>query len=131
MHYCLLLITKDAPTREVISKVMWPYCESNPARQNYELDDKFYLFEYEHFYIGGRFSGQLQFRDGTTANSGLISELANLDALNCYICIDKDGNAISREDVFGIDPDEVFQTNLAKIKSKSSDCFATILDIQT
>lgn len=60
-----------------------------------------------------------------------ISDLLNFDKQECYICIDKDGNAIAREhwDGKGFVKDNKFDEKLEDIKANSKDCYATILDI--
>ena len=60
-----------------------------------------------------------------------IDDLLNFDEVNCFICIDSNGNAIARKSWDGHDfiKDEKFDDKLADIKKNSKGMFATILDI--
>lgn len=60
-----------------------------------------------------------------------VSDLLNFDDVNCYVCIDSDGNAIARETWNGTTfiKDEQFDEKLAEIKNRSKACFVTVLDI--
>lgn len=85
-----------------------------------------FLFTEEDYY------GSMGSRDDFLyVDGGKISDLLNFDEVECYICIDKEGNAIAREtwDGSSFVTDEKFDEKLAEIKKQSPDCFATILDI--
>lgn len=60
-----------------------------------------------------------------------INDLLNFDEVECYICIDIDGNAIARETWNGSTfiKDEQFDEKLKEIKDKSKNYFVTVLDI--
>lgn len=60
-----------------------------------------------------------------------VDDLLNFDDVNCFICIDSDGNAIARQSWDGhtFVKDEKFDDKLAEIKKNSKGMFATILDI--
>ena len=84
------------------------------------------LYTEEDYYNTMGFRDDFLYVDGAK-----ISDLLNFDEVECYICIDKDGNAIARERWNGHSfiKDEKFDEKLAEIKKQSSDCCATILDI--
>lgn len=71
-------------------------------------------------------------RDGFLYVDGArVDDLLNFDEVECYICIDVDGNAIARESWNGSTfvTDEKFDEKLAEIKKNSKGCFVTVLDI--
>lgn len=72
------------------------------------------------------------YRDGFLYVDGArIDDLNNFEELQCYICIDADGNAIARSTWNGNDfiKDENFDEKLETIKRNSGGMFATIIDI--
>lgn len=85
-----------------------------------------FMFAEEDYYRSMGLRDDFLYVDG-----GRISDLLNFNEVECYICIDKDGNAIAREtwDGSSFVTDEKFDEKLAEIKKQSFDCFATILDI--
>lgn len=63
MHYCLLLITKDFPTHEVIDKALEPYSEEEFCAQEEENEDiKCPLFLWDYWEVGGRYDGALKLK---------------------------------------------------------------------
>lgn len=188
MHSCLLLITKEFPTQEVIDKALEPYNEE----KFYELKEKnkdipYPVITWDWYSIGGRYDGSLKLkidyenekyrwqfysRDGRNGKlflSKLLSdmeELANkcgykffgeenyygtmgagdgylnvdrafvddlieFENVDCCCCIDKDGNAYTREYWNGNDYEvnDKFDEQLSQIKADSKGCYATIIDI--
>ena len=72
------------------------------------------------------------YRDGYLYVDGArVDDLLNFNEVECYICIDVDGNAIARETWNGSTfvTDEKFDEKLAEIKKNSKGCFVTVLDI--
>lgn len=64
MHYCLVLFTKDFPTKEKIEEIMMPYCEDN-AKYDEVTEERIGerpMFEWDWYQIGGRYSGRLKLK---------------------------------------------------------------------
>ena len=64
MHYCLLLITKELPSKEQIKKIMDPYYEGN-AEYDEETEERltpYPVFEWDWYQIGGRYNGLLKLK---------------------------------------------------------------------
>ena len=64
MHYCVLLFTKEFPSKNEIDEIMQPYYEENA-----EYDDEtgkrltpYPVFEWDWYQIGGRYNGYLKLR---------------------------------------------------------------------
>ena len=81
--------------------------------------------EEDYFREMGKLDGFLR------VDGAKIADLLNFDEAGCFVCIDKDGNAIARESWNGHDfiKDEEFDEKLKIIKESSKDCYATIIDI--
>lgn len=146
MHCCLLLITREMPSENRISKILKPYDE-----ENLECDEtgeiiSFPIFTYDWWEIEGRYSGKLKLKIDDLKlkiddcypvtkiaymNGARIDNLLNFDEIDCFVCIDFDENVIARETWNGhaFIKDEDFDKKLAEIKAKSKGMFATILDI--
>lgn len=63
MHYCLLLITKEFPTQEVIDKALAPYNEEEFYKLREEKEDiKYPCFLWDFWKIGGRYDGALKLK---------------------------------------------------------------------
>ena len=71
-------------------------------------------------------------RDGFLYVDGAyINDLLNFDEVTAYCCVDKDGNAFATETWDGenwLDNND-YDAQIAKIKSESAGCFATIIDL--
>lgn len=105
MHCCLLLITREMPSENRISKILKPYDE-----ENLECDEtgeiiSFPIFTYDWWEIGGRYSGKLKLKIDDLKlkiddcypvtkiaymNGARIDNLLNFDEIDCFVCIDFD-----------------------------------------
>lgn len=75
---------------------------------------------------------ELGFNEGFIRVDGAkIADLLNFDDVECFACIDKDGNAIARESWNGntFVTDEQFDEKFKAIKENSQDCYVTVIDM--
>ena len=116
----------------------WRYCLRESEERNNRLFYSYLLSEMKEFANGSIMYGEEDFfasmgmRDGYIYVDGArVDDLLNFEELDCYICIDVDGNAIARSSWNGEDfvEDKNFDEKLAKIKKESQGMFVTVLDI--
>ena len=62
MHSCCLLITKEFPTKDVISKIMSKYDENDFYEKEEPDETKRPLFMWDYYLIGGRYNGLLKLK---------------------------------------------------------------------
>lgn len=63
MHYCILVITKEFPTDEVIWKVMEPYSEEDFYDEDGDAKSEVYpQFLWDFYRLGGRYCGKIKLR---------------------------------------------------------------------
>lgn len=130
-YYCLLLITKELPTKEEIGRIMRPYDTENPDRYDVTVEMPPLWFSFDGYYIGGIYHDRMRHKDGSCVSCAKVSDLSNFNEVECHFCIDENGgNAI------GLESDDekdirAFETELAKIKANSRDCYATMIDIHS
>ena len=135
MLYCLMIITREEPTRSHIARIMQPYDSENPDRFSPDTVLPPLSFSYDSYRIGGNYHDCLQLRDGSRSSSAKVSDITNFNEVDCYFCIDENsGGAIERESTFGNDNggvDRAFLEELIKIKANSQDCYATIIEVHS
>lgn len=135
MFYCLMIITKERPTRSDIARILRPYDIENPDRFSPDAVLPPLNFSCDSYRIGGRYHDCLQLRDGGRTDSAKVSDVVNFNEVDCFFCIDENtGIAIERESTFGNDNDgvdKVFLEELSKIKANSQNCFVTIVEIHS
>lgn len=83
MVYCLMLITKESPTRFDISQIMRPYDIENPDRFSPDCTLPPLSFSFDKYCIGGRYSNQLHLKDGSRVNSAKVSDITNFNEVDC------------------------------------------------
>lgn len=59
MHYCLMLFTKEFPTKEKIDNMMKKYTWGNNHSENH---DEYPQFTYDWYQIGGRYNGNIKLK---------------------------------------------------------------------
>ena len=131
MHYCLLLITKEFPTKEEIGRIMRPYDTENPERYDGTAEMPPLWFSFDGYYIGGIYHDRMHHKDGSCVSCAKVSDLRNFDEVECHFCIDENGgNAIGLESDDENDV-QAFEEEPARIKANSWDCYATMIDIHS
>lgn len=77
-------------------------------------------------YLEEKYYRTMGLRDGFLYVDGAkVDDLLNFDTVDCYLCIDLEGNVIVRDSA----EDAEFDEKLAEIKKNSKGCFVTVLDI--
>lgn len=136
MTFCLMIITKEQPTRAHIGQIMHPYNIDNPER----FFSKDYVspplsLTFDGYCIGGIYSDSLQLRDGSRTYSAKVSDITNFVEVGCQFCIDDNsGVSIENEYLLGSEDendDRAFLEKLTKIKANSQDCYATIIAVHS
>lgn len=138
MHYACLVITKEFPTNEVLEKVLAPFNDDVIFSQP-EENRKYQPIMWDWWQVGGRFNGKFKLtikkeenrEDFIYVNRAVVSDISNFSDVDCYYCIDVDGNAIARSIWNGNEwkEDERFNEKLKDIIDKSTEYYACMVDL--
>lgn len=87
-----------------------------------------WLYNEEDYFRSMGFNEGFLYVDG-----GFIPDILNIDSVECFCCIDKDGNAYARERWTGekFEEDTEFDDRLKTIIDNSKECFACIVDLHS
>lgn len=145
MHYSTLIITAEKPTEADIERILEPfngkpyYDKISELEEKYGEDEAYKhveapIFTWDWYVIGGRWDKTFETKTNCERNIVPIDDLANLDEIVTYNCIDDiNGDVIARSHWNGdkfID-DNDYDNKLAAIKerSKGKGYYATMVDI--
>lgn len=145
MHYSTLIITAEKPTEADIDQILEPFNEDPYYNKLSELEKKYGEEEaYKHiehpilmwdwYAIGGRWDKTFKTKTGYGRNIVPIDDLANLDEIASYNCIDDVcGEVITRSywdgNKFIDDNDYADKLAVIKERSKGKGYYATMVDI--